>query len=50
MSDLITLPNIFETRETPLGQETVDRIMAAIEQLTTLVQETRLTEGKALAL
>ena len=49
MSDLITLPNIFETRETPLGQETVDRIMAAIEQLTTLVQETRITEGKALA-
>ena len=49
ISDLITLPNIFETRETPLDQETIDRIMAAIEQLTTLVQEMRITEGKALA-
>ncbi len=49
ISDLITLPNIFETRETPLSQETIDRIMAAIENLTTLVQETRITEGKALA-
>ena len=49
ISDLITLPNIFETRETPLSQETIDRILAAIEQLTTLVQETRIAEGKALA-
>ncbi len=49
ISDLITLPNIFETRETPLSQETIDRIMVAIENLTTLVEETRIAEGKALA-
>ena len=49
ISDLITLPNIFETRETPLHRETIERIMAAIEQLTSLVQEMRITEGEALA-
>ena len=50
ISDLITLPNIFETKETPLDKGTINHIMAAIEQLTTLLQEMRITEGKALAL
>lgn len=49
MGDLIALPNIFETKEAPLEQETLDQIMATIEHLTTLVQEMRITEGKALA-
>ncbi len=49
ISDLITLPNIFETRETPLDQETIDRIMTAIEQLTHLVEKMRIAEGHALA-
>lgn len=49
INDLITLPNIFETLETPLEQSTIDRIMAAIEELTARVQEVRIKEGKALA-
>lgn len=49
ISDLITLPNIFETKETPLNQETIDRIMKAVEQMTTVLQQMRITEGKALA-
>lgn len=49
INDLITLPNIFETKEAPLDQVTIDAIMAAVEQLTTILQEMRIAEGKALA-
>lgn len=49
ISDLITLPNIFETKESSLNQEIIDQIMAAVEKLTSNVQQVRITEGKALA-
>ena len=48
LSDLILLPNIFETREAPLEQETIDQIMKAIENLTDTLDQTRIKEGKAL--
>ena len=49
IADLITLPNIFETAETPLEQETIEQIMRAIRALIAQVQEARIQEGKALA-
>lgn len=49
IGDLITLPNVFEMRETPLDKEIVDRIMGAVEQLTTVLQEMRIREGASLA-
>ena len=48
INDLIHLPNVFETKESTLDQDTIDRIMAAIEELTLEVQQARIKEGKAL--
>ena len=49
IGDLITLPNVFETKEAALDEAVIQQIMAAIEELTLEVLQARLTEGKALA-
>ncbi len=48
ISDLITLPNIFETIETPLDKQVTDQIMTAIDQLVEECTKVRIVEGKAL--
>ncbi len=48
ISDLVTLNNIFETKETPLSKETIDRLRQEISTLTEKCVLTRIEEGKAL--
>lgn len=46
--DLIALPNIFDTIETPLDKTVTDQIISAINQLVESCQRVRIAEGKAL--
>ena len=48
LPDLLALPNIFETREAPVDKELIEKIMAAIADLTDECVRTRLEEGKSL--
>lgn len=49
IGDVMHLPNIFETKEAPLEQETVDLLWKAIHDLTKKCQEARIQEGVSLA-
>ncbi len=49
IGDLIALPNIFETRETPLEEHIVQKILSTIYELTDTCNQVRIQEGKALA-
>ncbi len=48
INDLIHLPNIFQTYETPLDEKTLKKLWNAIFELTKKCQEMRLQEGAAL--
>ena len=48
LRDLILLPNIFETKETPLSEATVERLWKEIHALTKKCTEARIQEGKSL--
>ena len=48
LQDLILLPNIFETKETPLSEATVERLWKEIHALTKKCTEARIQEGKSL--
>jgi uncharacterized protein (TIGR00255 family) len=48
LRDLMLLPNIFETRDTPLAEATVERIWEEIHALTKKCNDARMLEGKAL--
>ncbi|MBA3751876.1 DUF1732 domain-containing protein [Candidatus Dependentiae bacterium] len=45
---LLNLPNVFETREAPLEERFIERIMAEIDSLTDECIKTRIQEGKSL--
>jgi uncharacterized protein (TIGR00255 family) len=49
LKDVIHLPNIFETCEEPLNEETVSRILQAVDTLIDALYETRNKEGQMLA-
>ena len=46
--DLVTLNNIFETKETPLSKGTIEQLWKEIKALTERCSETRIQEGKSL--
>ena len=48
LPNLLSLPNIFETREAPVDRELIEKIMAAIADLTDECVCTKLEEGKSL--
>ncbi len=48
ISDLVTLDNIFEKKETPLSKETIERLHQEIQTLTQKCVLTRIEEGKSL--
>lgn len=48
LRDLLLLNNIFETKETPLAQATLDRLWGEIKALTKKCVDSRILEGKAI--
>jgi uncharacterized protein (TIGR00255 family) len=48
IADLVALENIFETKDTPLSQATIDRLWQEIKTLTEKCALARIEEGKAL--
>jgi uncharacterized protein (TIGR00255 family) len=48
VGDLIALPNIFDTQETPLDERTINQIVAAIYEITEKCHEARIKEGLSL--
>ena len=49
IGDFMHLPNIFETKDTPLEKETVDLLWTAIHSLTKKCQDSRIQEGASLS-